>query len=82
MLNSRNSKFRAVASIVIDDSIALHDIKIIEGRDGAFITMPSKRIPNGEWKDTVHPINSQTREMMNDTIIDAYMRTLAEGAEA
>ena len=80
MVNAENSKLRAVASIIIDDCLALHDIKIIEGNDGEFIAMPSRKTPNGEFKDIAHPINTETRELMRDVILKAYKHSLEENA--
>lgn len=67
-----DSKMRAVASITIDDVFVVHDIKIIEGDKGLFIAMPSKKGTDGEYRDTVHPINSETRIMIQNTILEAY----------
>ena len=80
MVNAENSKLRAVASIIIDDCLALHDIKIIEGNEGEFIAMPSRKTPSGEFKDIAHPINTETRELMRDVILKAYKRSLEENA--
>lgn len=57
-----DSKLKAVASIVIDDCIAIHDIKILDGEGGEFISMPSRKTPDGNFRDVVHPINSDARE--------------------
>ena len=80
-VNAENSKLKAVASIIIDDCLAIHDIKIIDGDNGEFIAMPSRKTPSGEFKDITHPINSQTREVMREAILAAYQRHLAESAE-
>ncbi|MEG1751467.1 MAG: septation regulator SpoVG [Clostridia bacterium] len=66
------SKLRAVASMTIDDCFVVHDIKIIDGKDGLFISMPSRKTPDGEHKDIVHPINTETREMLRKEILTAY----------
>lgn len=71
-------KLKGIASVVIDDSIAIHDIKLIEGEDGLFMAMPSKKISDGEYRDIVHPINSQTREILKEKVLDAYNRALQE----
>ncbi len=72
-------KMRAVASITIDDEMVVHDIKIIEGDRGLFIAMPSKKGANGEYRDIAHPINSETRNRLQDLILEAYSK--AEAAE-
>lgn len=65
-------KLRAVVSITIDDVFVVHDIKVIEGDTGLFIAMPSKKAADGMFRDTAHPINSETREYLKKTILDAY----------
>ena len=81
IVTAENSKLKAVASIIIDECFAVHDIKIIEGDNGEFIAMPSRKTPTGEVKEIVHPINTQTRELMRDTIIRAYNRALEENSQ-
>lgn len=61
---SSPGKMCAIASIVFDDVFAVHDIKVIEGQNGLFIAMPSRKTPAGEFKDIAHPLNAQTREMI------------------
>lgn len=65
-------KMRAVASITIDEEFVIHDIKIIEGDRGLFIAMPSKKTPDGEYRDIAHPINSDTRAKLQEIILEAY----------
>ena len=69
---STPGKMRAVASITFDDMFVVHDVKIIEGQSGLFIAMPSKKMPNGEYKDVAHPLNSQAREKIQAEILTAY----------
>lgn len=71
-VDKEDSKLKAVASITIDDCFVVHDIKVIEGKDGFFISMPSKKTPDGEYKDIVHPINTETRESISAQIIEAF----------
>lgn len=71
-------KLKAVASITIDECFVVHDIKVIEGKDGCFISMPSRKTPDGEYKDIVHPINTETREQIRDAIITAYEKAEKE----
>lgn len=59
-LVNQDGKLKGVASLVIDGCFAVHDIKIVEGEGGVFVAMPSRKTPDGEYKDIVHPINSQT----------------------
>lgn len=67
-----DTKMKAVVSITIDDVFVVHDIKVIEGEKGLFIAMPSRKSTDGEYRDIAHPINSQTREMLQDMILKAY----------
>ena len=71
-------KLQAVASVIIDGCFAIHDIKIIDGADGEFIAMPSRKTPSGEFKDIVHPINTETREALREVIIKAYHDSLLD----
>lgn len=70
-VNSEN-RMKAVASITFDNEFAVHDIKVIESQNGLFIAMPSKKTPNGEFKDIAHPINSETREKILNAILEVY----------
>ena len=72
IVNKEDAKLKAVASITIDDCIVVHDIKIISGEKGLFVSMPSRKTPDGEYKDIVHPINTETREVLVKAIFDAY----------
>lgn len=65
-------KMRAIASITINDSFVVHDVRIIEGSKGLFVAMPSKRTADGEFRDIAHPINSETREIIQEAVISAY----------
>ena len=72
IVNKDDAKLKAVASITIDDCIVVHDIKIINGEKGLFVSMPSRKTPDGEYKDIVHPINTETREVLVKAIFEAY----------
>lgn len=68
---------KAIVSITMDNEFVIHDIKVIEGEKGLFIAMPSRRSADGEYRDIAHPINSGTREMIQNTILEKYeMRML------
>ncbi|MEG1009648.1 MAG: septation regulator SpoVG, partial [Clostridia bacterium] len=69
------NRMKAIASITIDDVFVIHDIKIIESDKGLFIAMPSRKTPNGEFKDIAHPINTETREMIQEQVIKKYNET-------
>ncbi len=66
-------KLKALVSIVIDDAIAVHDIKVIQGTDRLFVVMPSKKESNGFFRNIIHPLNSETRLMLEDAIVSAYI---------
>ncbi len=70
-----SSKFKAVASITIDECFVIHDIKIIEGDDSAFIAMPSRKTKQGDYRDIVHPINTETRNYIQQEILSEYKKT-------
>ena len=69
---AREGKMRAVVSITIDSVFVVHAIKVIEGEKGLFIAMPSKKSADGEYRDIAHPINSDTRNMIQTLILEQY----------
>ncbi|MCI8693627.1 MAG: septation regulator SpoVG [Lachnospiraceae bacterium] len=75
---SKEGRMKAVVSITLDGEFVVHDIKIIEGDKGLFIAMPSKRTADGEYKDIAHPINSSTRDAIQNVILDCYQMALLE----
>ena len=75
---AKEGKLKAVVSITMDDEFVVHDIKVIEGEKGLFIAMPSKKAVDGEYRDIAHPINSDTRERIQDIILTKYEQTLNE----
>lgn len=76
LVTKEDSKLKAVVSLVIDDNLAIHDIKVIENEKGKIIAMPAKKTENGTYRDIIHPINSQTREEMTAIILKAYEEAL------
>ena len=69
-------KIRAIVSITFNDQFAVHDIKIIEGDEGPFVVMPSRRIGPGKFRDVAHPINRETRAMIEEAIFESYEEEL------
>jgi len=67
---------KAVVSITFDDEFVVHDIRIIEGQNGMFVAMPSRRTSDGQFKDIAHPINSETRAKIQSTILQRYQETV------
>jgi len=72
LVTKEDSKLKAVASFTIDNAFVVHDVKIIEGANGNFIAMPSKQAPGGDYRDIVHPLNTETREQISAAILAAY----------
>ena len=71
-VEKENSRLRGVASVLINDCFAVHDIRIIEGDNGLFIAMPSRKTATGGYCDIVHPINQETRVMLEKAILEEY----------
>ncbi len=71
-------KMKAVVSVTFDNEFVVHDIKVIEGQEGLFIAMPSRKTPDGEFKDIAHPINSTTREKLQTAILEEFEKAKAE----
>ncbi len=69
---AKQGKMRAIVSITLDNEFVIHDIKVIDGEKGLFIAMPSKKSADGEYRDIAHPINSETRKLIQDTVLKAY----------
>ncbi|AGK99287.1 septation regulator SpoVG [Clostridium pasteurianum] len=71
-------KMKAIVSVTFDNEFVVHDIKVIEGQNGLFIAMPSRKTPDGEFKDIAHPINTTTREKIQTAILDEYEKVKNE----
>ena len=71
-------KMKAIVSVTFDNEFVVHDIKVIEGQNGLFIAMPSRKTPDGEFKDIAHPINTETREKIQASILAAYEVAMEE----
>lgn len=72
---------KAIVSVTLDNQIALHDIKVIYAREKYFIVMPSRKNPDGTYRDIVHPINASFRAKLEDAVICAYNEEVARAAE-
>jgi len=77
----REEKLKAFVSIVIDDCFMVNDIKVIQGRESRFISMPSRRKKNGEFKDVAHPLDNDTRRQLEERILAEYDRVIEEGGD-
>ncbi len=82
MVTKENDRLKAVASVVFDECFVLHDIKIIDGKLGLFIAMPSRKTPDGEYKDIAHPLNTETRDCINREVLAAYEKAAADAPAA
>lgn len=74
-------KLKGIASITIDECFVVHDVKIINGKDGLFVSMPNKKSAEGEHRDIAHPIKTETRVEINQIVLDAYNKAIADKAE-
>jgi stage V sporulation protein G len=74
-IEKENSRMKGIASILIDDSFAVHDIRIIEGDNGLFIAMPSRKTATGGYRDIAHPINPEVRKILQDAVLEEYNNT-------
>ena len=77
---SDEGKMKDVVSITFDDEFVVHDIKIIDGQNGLFIAMPSRKMGEGDFRDIAHPLVSETRNKIRDAIFEEYEKVLAEKA--
>lgn len=71
------NRLKAVASITIDDAFAVHELRVIEGKKGTFVAMPSRKNKQGTFKDVAHPINTETRQAIEKAVLDKYYATIA-----
>ncbi|RIN07827.1 septation protein SpoVG [Staphylococcus shinii] len=70
-----DGRMKALVSITLDESFVVHDLRVIEGNTGLFVAMPSKRTPDGEFRDIAHPINSEMRQEIQDAVMKVYEET-------
>ena len=80
-IEKENSRMKGIASVLLDDSFAVHDIRIIEGDNGLFIAMPSRKTATGGYRDIAHPINPEGRAMFEEAIFEAYKNAEQYGEE-
>ena len=78
---TNEGKMKAIVSITFDEEFVVHDIKIIEGQNGLFIAMPSKKMDEGDFRDIAHPIRSETRNKIKDAVFAEYEKLLEEKGE-
>jgi stage V sporulation protein G len=69
---------KGIASIILDDCFVVHDLRVVDGDRGYFVAMPSRKLPNGDFKDIAHPLNSETREMIQEAVLRAFFKMQKE----
>ena len=69
-------KMKAIVSVTLNDAFVIHDVKVVEGQTGLFVAMPSRKTPNGEFRDIAHPINSSAREVIQVAVLQAYKEAI------
>ncbi len=79
---TEESKMKAIVSVTFDDEFVVHDIKVIDGINGIFIAMPSRKMPDGEFRDIAHPISPTTRKKIQEAVFLEYEKSLTELEEA
>jgi len=72
-----DGKMKAIVSVTIDDAFVIHDVKVVEGQNGLFVAMPSRKTPEGEFRDIAHPITTDAREIIQSAVLQAYQEALA-----
>jgi len=75
---SAEGRMKAVASVTFDNEFVVHDIRVIDGKSGMFVAMPSKRTPDGTYRDIAHPISSAMRAKIQEAVLAAYARVAAQ----
>ncbi len=69
---TQDEKMKAIVSVTLNDQFVVHDVRIIEGTNGLFVAMPSRRMPGGGFRDIAHPISSEARKHLQQTVLEAY----------
>ncbi len=69
-------KMKAVVSVTIDNAFVVHDVKVVEGTNGLFVAMPSRKTPEGEFRDIAHPISAAAREVIQSAVLKAYQEVV------
>ena len=72
---------RGIASIILDDCFVVHDLRVVDGDRGFFVAMPSRKLPNGDFKDIAHPLNSETREKIQEAVLREFFKLQKEQGE-
>src|SRR5699024_10659062 len=81
-VNNQDTRMKALVSVTFDDAFVVHDLRVIDGNNGLFVAMPSKRTPDGEFRDIAHPINSDMRQHVQEEVMRVYEETADASEEA
>ena len=73
---SLEGKMKAIVSVTLDDAFVVHDVKVVEGQNGLFVAMPSRRTPEGAFRDIAHPISANARETIQTAVLKAYQEAI------
>jgi len=65
---------KAIANLTLDDAFAVHDLKVVEGRNGLFVGMPARKLPSGKYFDVAHPVTKEMRERIQTEVLEAYRK--------
>lgn len=74
-VNNQDTRMKALVSVTFEESFVIHDLRVIDGNNGLFVAMPSKRTPDGEFRDIAHPINSEMRQHVQEEVMRVYEET-------
>ena len=77
-IEKENSRMKGIAFVLLDDMIAIHDIRIISGENGLFVAMPSRKTATGDYRDIVHPISQEARDIIEGAILEEYNKQDSE----
>ena len=72
-------KMKAIVSVTLDDAFVIHDVKVVDGQNGLFVAMPSRKTPTGEFRDIAHPISQEARDLLQSRVLEKYEEALASG---
>ena len=69
-------KMKAIVSVTLDDAFVVHDVKVVDGQNGLFVAMPSRKTPSGEFRDIAHPISQEARDTLQQKVLEKYEEAL------
>lgn len=74
-------KMKAIVSVTLDDAFVIHDVKVVDGQNGLFVAMPSRKTPTGEFRDIAHPISQEARDLLQARVLEKYEEALVTGED-